>query len=79
MKFASTSPSKPETLCEFILQSLPIRRAGIAGKMNHREAVKILDAPEVVKNFYFNPLDWAPNNRIGIALTDSAYILCEGK
>lgn len=47
--------------------------------MNHREAIKILDAPEVVKNFYFNPLDWAPNNRIGIALTDSAYILCEGK
>lgn len=47
--------------------------------METRDATKVLDAPEVVKNFYFNPLDWGKNNLLGVALKDSAYILTEGK
>jgi WD40 repeat protein len=32
-----------------------------------------------VNNFYYNPLDWSKHNRIGIALSESAYLLSEGK
>lgn len=44
-----------------------------------RKAVRILDAPDVVNNFYYNPLDWSKTNMIGIGLSETAYLLGEGK
>lgn len=44
-----------------------------------RKATKILDAPDVITNFYYNPLDWSPSGKVGVALTDKAYLLSEDK
>jgi cell division cycle protein 20 (cofactor of APC complex) len=33
----------------------------------------------VLSNFYFNPLDWSRQNRIAIALAESAYLLSDGR
>ena len=35
---------------------------------------KILDAPEIVDDFYLNILDWGINNQLAIGLSNSLYI-----
>lgn len=35
---------------------------------------KILDAPDLMDDYYLNLLSWGPNNRIAVALNDSVYI-----
>ena len=35
---------------------------------------RILDAPELLDDYYLNLLDWSPNNVLGVALGDAIYL-----
>ncbi len=78
LKFATPNKSKVQSLTDFIFKSLTKKDRAVKRKQT-RKATKILDAPDVVNNFYYNPLDWASNGIIGIALSEAAYFLGNGK
>ena len=35
---------------------------------------KILDAPDLLDDFYLHPLDWSCNNHLAVSLFDALYI-----
>ena len=39
-----------------------------------QDAERILDAPDLINDFYLNLLDWSSNNSLGVALGDSIYL-----
>ena len=51
------------------------REAGLAPKKYTRHIPqapeRILDAPELLDDYYLNLLDWSPNNVLGVALGDA--------
>ena len=54
------------------------REAGLAPKKYTRHIPqapeRILDAPELLDDYYLNLLDWSPNNVLGVALGDAIYL-----
>ena len=54
------------------------REAGMAPKKYSRHIPqapeRILDAPELLDDYYLNLLDWSPTNVLGVALGDSIYM-----
>uniref|UniRef100_A0AC35U0Y7 WD_REPEATS_REGION domain-containing protein n=1 Tax=Rhabditophanes sp. KR3021 TaxID=114890 RepID=A0AC35U0Y7_9BILA len=36
--------------------------------------IRILDAPNILDDFYTNPVDWGQNNLVAVALSDSVYV-----
>lgn len=73
LKFSCKSAEKKESVVEFIHKSIKKRKSNPISRSV--KAYKILDAPEVINNFYHSPLDWGPNNIVGIALNYSAYLV----
>jgi len=68
-----------------ILQTLPIeslvsgiRNLGdISGKTVRRVSQvpeRILDAPEIINDYYLNPIDWSASNLLAVALANHVYI-----
>ena len=39
-----------------------------------KSAERVLDAPDVVDDFYLNNLDWSKSNVVAIALKDQVYL-----
>ena len=39
---------------------------------------RILDAPELLDDYYLNLLDWGKNNVLAVALGDSIYLWAKG-
>jgi len=35
---------------------------------------RILDAPEILNDYYLNPIDWSPHNLLAVALANTVYI-----
>lgn len=47
----------------------------VAEKVTRIQAEKVLDAPNMVDDFYLNLLDWSNQNVLAIALKDHAYCM----
>ena len=39
---------------------------------------KILDAPDIINDYYLNPLDWSSNNQLAVALANHVYLWNSG-
>lgn len=56
-----------------------LRTNGIAmknvEKVTKIYADRVLDAPNMIDDFYLNLLDWSNENELAVALTDNAYIM----
>ena len=55
-------------MAEFLIKSMS-NKDKMRKERQVRKATRILDAPDVINNFYCNPLDWARNGTVGIALS----------
>ena len=44
-------------------------------KITRIQAEKVLDAPNMIDDFYLNLLDWSPQNVLAIALSQNAYLM----
>ena len=70
-----SSPTSPEP-------ELSIYRHGTRHLPSHQGRYipqcpeRILDAPNLVDDYYLNLLDWSENNIVGVALSDSVYLWC---
>ena len=50
-----------------------------AGNSNLQMPERILDAPELVNDYYLNLLDWSADNRLAVALGADVYLWNAGK
>ncbi|KAL3912267.1 MAG: hypothetical protein SGPRY_008393 [Prymnesium sp.] len=79
LAFKSKAPKPPEShqnsLRVLYTQN---REAGNAPRKYSRQIPqapeRILDAPELLDDYYLNLLDWSSNNTLGVALGDSVYL-----
>ncbi|TGZ75161.1 hypothetical protein CRM22_000541 [Opisthorchis felineus] len=61
------------------VQSLPVKRASpprkaVSKRVIPRAPEKVLDAPEIMDDFYLNILDWSANNILAVALNQEVYL-----
>ena len=48
--------------------------SSLAGRHIPQSPERILDAPELLDDYYLNLLDWSSSNVLGVALGDSVYL-----
>ena len=83
LAFSNKAP-KPEEGHQNSLRALysQNREAGLAPKKYTRHIPqapeRILDAPELLDDYYLNLLDWGKNNVLAVALGDSIYLWAKG-
>lgn len=78
MAYQNKAPSAPEGYCNSLRVLYSCSKAPNSTKRTTRYISqvpeKILDAPEIMDDYYLNILDWSMNNHLAIALGSRAYI-----
>lgn len=72
---AERTPAKDDTLrMLYTLNRQTVRRASWTGRTIPQSPERILDAPELLDDYYLNLLDWNAENILAVALGDSVYL-----
>ena len=74
VRAAAAETEKDSLRMLYTLNRMSVKRASYTGRHIPQSPERILDAPELLDDYYLNLLDWNAENILAVALGDSVYL-----